>query len=500
MLACSDLVCGLHFGVEDFKPDVKSKQLKKGTIPSHFPNHPKQVNAKKSRRSPTKRKIDLPTTELGHSPLKKSNECQWTDDEVVNFQVSFIGTSDSTTQTPPIVLSSEFNQIMQLRLRESQRKYCNIIRRLKLKIKNLKTKLEQKNESESSRHEKLKNVEKHASNGSLKASLLLEQIDVYGKTCPRWSEACIRKCIIWRFKSPRGYEMARQANLFTLPCRRTLQKYIGPSKLEFGFTLLIKERLELEISTINEFDRYTSLVFDEMSIKPTLRYVKQVDKVIGRAHLGKLSSQGDRKLANRVLCFVLKGLSSRIKIPVAYYLTKELDAVQLASTIQEVLRSVEEIGFKVTRLVSDNLTVNVKAFGIICGGVVKSEIVHPCDENRPLFISYDPCHILKNARNLLLDPKRQMFLKKKAVSGKFIRELYERQKNLTIKPVRFLTRKVVYPTRFEKMSVGRAGRIFSTEVISALQLNRINKESNFMESESTIEFLQNFRQWFAVRF
>lgn len=63
------------------------------------------------------------------------------------------------------------------------------------------------------------------------------------------------------------------------------------------------------------------------------------------------------KLANRLLCFVMSGLTRPYRIPVAYFFTCQLNAEALQKFALHVITQVEQIGFKVTRLVTDNLSV-----------------------------------------------------------------------------------------------------------------------------------------------
>lgn len=127
---------------------------------------------------------------------------------------------------------------------------------------------------------------------------------------------------------------------------------------------------------------------------------------------------------------------------------------------------------------------------------------HPLDSSRHVFLSYDQCHILKNLRNALLDVKRELSNCGKPVTGWFVRRLYELQREKNLKLVRRLTHKHVYPTNFEKMHVGRAVDIFSTDKISALEfLKEHGPEfgiSEFKNAEGTIEFLKMVNKWFTI--
>lgn len=73
------------------------------------------------------------------------------------------------------------------------------------------------------------------------------------------------------------------------------------------------------------------------------------------------------------------------------------------------------------------------------------------DEIRPLFLSYDYCHLTKNVRNQFLD--RNFLLNKEEISAKYIRKIYERQKTSLAVPVRGLNNKVV---NFEKLNTKKS--------------------------------------------
>src|SRR5438132_1072493 len=119
-----------------------------------------------------------------------------------------------------------------------------------------------------------------------------------------------------------------------------------------------------------------------------------------------------------------------------------------------------------------------------------------------MFLSFDVCHILKNLRSLLLSMLRSMMNNGKPISEFFLRELYNLQKDLVVKPVRRLTYKHVYPTNLDKMHVGRAVDIFSTDVITALSFLRQHGSrsgiTSFRDADGTIEFIKNINKWITI--
>jgi len=340
----------------------------------------------------------------------------------------------------------------------------------------------------------LMKVQADSSNGNLKSSYILDQVLGYGKTRYRWSEPVIRWCIIWRAKSTRAYEFAR--TVVKLPSSSTLKRYMGPIDYSAGMTSSIIQRLSEESHTLTRIERHCSIIFDEMSVKPMLNYVRRAGRFIGYANVGRAAET--RMLADRLLCFVVKGLNTNYRIPVAYYHTRQLSGEELSELIESTIIQVENCGFFVVRVVCDNSKVNVKAYTQLCKGALTHQIPHPCDPNRPLFLSFDYCHIIKCLRNIFMDQAKKLKNGGKLISGDFVRRLYESEKDKIIKQARHLSRKVVYPNNFEKMNVRRAVILFSNEVTASIDFQRSIQNSDFGESRETTEFMKLCTKWFQV--
>ncbi|KAH7938025.1 hypothetical protein HPB49_019298 [Dermacentor silvarum] len=189
---------------------------------------------------------------------------------------------------------------------------------------------------------------------------------------------------------------------------------------------------------------------DEMRIKPKLQY-KQQDCFVGHAAVGEADDPANEPLlANSLLCFLINGLSTSYRITVSYFFTKSLSGSQLSQLVRSVIENVEESGFKVDRLVADNHKINVSAMTDLCGGFLTYRIEHPVDPDRLLFLSFDCCHVLKNVRSQFLEreigPDGE-------ISSRYLKKIYDLQKEMIVKPVRKLTRKHVFPNNIEKMNL-----------------------------------------------
>ena len=116
--------------------------------------------------------------------------------------------------------------------------------------------------------------------------------------------------------------------------------------------------------------------------------------------------------------------------------------------------------------------------------------------SRKLFLSFDFCHILKNIRNLFIDKK--LVLGDKIINSTYLRQIYNTYKHQLLKPVRFLTRKHIYPSNLERMNVGRALDIFRPEVTAALRCMADDYPQNKIEIMSTVQFMEMIFKWFQV--
>lgn len=348
-------------------------------------------------------------------------------------------------------------------------------------------------------------VASDAERGDAKALLLLDQVKNYKKKKPQWSETTIRHCIVIRNLSAKAYEYLRTENLLRLPCNKTLQKYIGTVSGEVGFSPLVRCRLEAELQGLDTAQsKVCSLIVDEMRIRQKLQYSKQRDAFIGDVDMGPelqhlVPESDEETLANSVLCFLLCGLHARYKIPVGYFFTKGCTGEQLAEMTRHVIQKTSHVGFDVIRVVTDNHRINVTAMQILSGGEARTCAPHPADPTKSIFLSFDQSHIIKNVRS--------QFLAKdmgggKEISSKYLKKVYKMQKNLTVKPIRFLTRKHLYPTNIEKMSVRLAVQLFSAPVIAALKYLREQAghtaDTEFASAGPTIKFLEVMQKWFTI--
>ncbi|KAH7958428.1 hypothetical protein HPB49_001614 [Dermacentor silvarum] len=453
-----------HFGSSDFKEGCKICKLKKDAVPSIFEGYPAYLQPPKNRERsdasarkreaaapvntpPPKRRAlesqqespslplnDLPSVDVASQELSLM-DCSATKLPLPLKNCASERCITTTVQVDRAVQVSSLFSVSAMDRRKWRRKERDLnapIERLKNTVDKYKQEL-QKLKEECYVSAFLQVVEK-AKEKDLAASILVEQVQNFAKKKPTWSEVTVRQAVVLRNLSTRAYEHLRSS-----------------SRGEVGMTELVRQRLPAELASHPSLHaRARSLIVDEMRVKQRLLYHKQRDAFIGEVYYGvnfPKETTNEPVLANSLLCFVLNGLSVSFKIPVAYFFARNCTGRELHMLMSHVLKEVEEIGFFVVRIVTDNHKINVLAMQLLCNGSLKHCIDHPGKPNRKLFLAFDQCHLIKNVRLQFLS---RDIGKGGAISANHLKSLYRMQQGSLLKPVRFLTRQHVFPTNMEK--------------------------------------------------
>lgn len=343
-------ICGWHFNEDDFEPNI-------------FYNVTSSTYGTRTRK--ILKSLAEPRCSTLSTIVEKSHTMPSANTDIVSKRKrendSFIGIvhSDSPKIAPSHIKASsnnsDFNHSIIDRLKNQVKDLKNeaaclkrVIERRDQSILNAKS----KNETTiiNRLHDVLDDViEKANQDNDTKAIFLLDQLAAFNKERYRWNEVVLRECVIWQATSPKGYEYGRN-NCFRLPHMTTLRKYTGPITGQVGVTDLVKQRLSMEIQELGPMERFGSLIIDEMSLSEKLIYDKDHDRFYGHVEINHMeeptipAEKAKPQLANHLLCFVLEGLSTRFVIPVAYYFTRNLKALELTSLTRTVISEVEKCG------------------------------------------------------------------------------------------------------------------------------------------------------------
>ena len=102
---------------------------------------------------------------------------------------------------------------------------------------------------------------------------------------------------------------------------RTLLRDLQKMNIKPGFSGSIIDALTLKVQAMDQIDHNVALVFDEMNIKQGLVYNEGTDSVEGFEDFGDAGQTG--YIANYAIAFMVRGLATKWKQPVGYFLSSE---------------------------------------------------------------------------------------------------------------------------------------------------------------------------------
>jgi len=212
--------------------------------------------------------------------------------------------------------------------------------------------------------------------------------------------------------------------------------------------------------------RGCSLIVDEIYIKATLSYA-------GGSIFGRPVDHPDR-IATTMLCIMVKCMRSKLSFMAKLLPVNALTAQFQFDCVKQVILNIESCGGRVLSIINDNNKVNQSFFKLFDRfgddpWVVKS----PANQSRPLFLLFDPVHILKNIRNNWMTEKLQTLAFKAngqclTVKWDHLKELFKHECETTLKLSK-LTKASLYPSNLEKQKVSLCLNVFSEQTSSALK-------------------------------
>ena len=159
--------------------------------------------------------------------------------------------------------------------------------------------------------------------------------------------------------------------MLTLPSLRTLRDYKNAIRLTTEFNMKVIEELCKTTETLQSFQRFVVLSFDEMKIQQNLVFDKHSGELIGYVDLGdpeKNFSTFDNEddLATHVMVYYVRGLASDLKFALGYFATRNIYSFQIMSTFWEAISILEyTCNLSVIAGVSDGASQNRTFLGCI---------------------------------------------------------------------------------------------------------------------------------------
>lgn len=329
----------------------------------------------------------------------------------------------------------------------------------------------------------------------------------------------VRKfCLSLHYYSPRAYEFVRETFKNNLPHPKTIQNWYSMSDIrgEPGIQQHHFERLKKIANDFKEEKRtemICSLIFDEMSVRQHiywsrshLDYIGVVQELNQDMPAVPDDHNGVERnvIAKQTIVFYLNGINTKFEYPVAYYVIDKINSSQRKDVLLEILSAVTECGIRVSNLTFDGLYCNTKTCELLGANLdVFSKNFQPFfpnpnnDEN--IFIILDPCHMQKLLRNTLASKKVILYRNGKhetQIKWQHIVDLFEFSRTNGLRTHKLTKKHIEWEQN--DMNVCLAVQTLSASVANSMAILKNHKNPDFIDADSTIEFIHNMNTLFDV--
>jgi hypothetical protein len=328
-----------------------------------------------------------------------------------------------------------------------------------------------------------------------------------------WSSNTIAKSLqIRTVVGKNGYEFIRTKAGYPLPSYRSLCQHVEELRMAPGIQEDLFQLLQIKTEKLSPEDRDCCLLLDEVQLKPRIEYDNSLKTLIGyiSPEFETVFNKSNNNVAEKALVFMIKGIHSSYKQPLAWFLTgKSMNCKKLWQVTNTVIKQLYKCNMLVRVVTSDMGTTNVgmwKEAGLNVNDDIKlCSIPHVCNSAISLYFMADVPHLIKSVRNCL---ENQVILLPedivaannlpcRDVSMKHVMKIVEIQEKFEFKLVPGLSRANINPGQFGKMRVGNSTKIFSHTTASVL--NDLASSGDVeKDAKSTAWFCDKFNEWFDI--
>lgn len=293
------------------------------------------------------------------------------------------------------------------------------------------------------------------------------------------------------FRSPSAYRFISHS--FRMPGVKTLQTFIGGLHSGCGFKSEYVEALVKRVESMGEKEKLCVLTFDGMALKSKLQYSEACDEVKGFVDLGEFGKETS-DVAKQAIQFMVRGLATKWKQPLGHFFGSHgVKAEVLQQMLTSAVSLLEETGLQVIAVVCDQEISHRLMFKRL--GATVGQPWFMSANNNKVFVMYDVPHLMKNLRNNLLN--HDVIINDQTVSFKHLQQLFELDKQSSLRLCPKLTDGHFNLKPFKKMKVSLATQLLSHSVSSALKtyvrFNQIDQSAM-----ATADFVERIDQVFDV--
>ncbi|XP_031333106.1 uncharacterized protein LOC116163356 [Photinus pyralis] len=396
-------ICEKHFRLEDFTKS-SNERLIKGTVPmkydfdtEHFEEH---LHVNKPLKVYTRKK-EFPHELLRSPSPQPSTSFDTMETLNISPDTSVWLNSLSSLPSPPEKNAKRKLQFKNDTPKEKKLRLClsnqrKLLSRKRADMSRLKKSLKKKNATLSALSS---NSAEYSYSLLKKDPKTFVDMNLFHKNNTSWNKNEKEFAIWLYYSSPSTYRGFLQKG-FKLPSLATIKRWIGASVFKPGFTKQFFHQLQLKAQTFDSIEKKCVLCLDEMSIMSIIEYSKSLDCIEGYEDLG-LPFGRRNKRAKKAMVFMLRGLHSKWKLPIAYFLSHTgPNSKELTTLIQDAIIKIKSCGLQLKAIICDQATTNVSTFKQL---LVSKEKPYFFFEGQQIYVVYDVPHLIKSLRNNLLN-------------------------------------------------------------------------------------------------
>lgn len=172
----------------------------------------------------------------------------------------------------------------------------------------------------------------------------------------RWKSCQLKKALQLRFAcGSYGYSALLEQD-YSLPSIRTLDRHTEKFLFKPGILHEVFGFLKIKTSAMKHHQRHSVMTLDEMTIKASRRYDVKNDEFVGDVTL-----PGHKGIATKALVWMLGGITTKWKQPIAYHYTpSSVNGEVFVPILNKLLHKAKEINIFVSTVVSDMGSSNLR--------------------------------------------------------------------------------------------------------------------------------------------
>ena len=261
-------------------------------------------------------------------------------------------------------------------------------------------------------------------------------------------------------------------NFFFLPSIRTIRRYTQPINKSLKDSDSNYFFLEKQYQALKPCERLITLKIDEIQIKPKLEYRS--------GELTGFAANRDGEPAKHVQAFMIQSVMSKYSEMVQLIPVSRNDTSFLLESFKEVVVYLENIGFEILCVTSDNNGINRLMFQQLTN---LNETHFLSGSNKKIFTLFDAPHMIKSFRNNFINSPEKIFkfphlhdffetsdivadeffdhddTEYQSAKWQFLIDLYASEQNKLFKYGHNLTKAALFPDNIQRQQIPLALKI-----------------------------------------